>query len=59
MSRERDRTTGLRYGMPWPSRGWGYIIGHNDFHNDPTQAIELSPQLGDDAINVRAAVQAD
>jgi V8-like Glu-specific endopeptidase len=46
-------------GMPWPSRGWGYIIGHNDFENDPTQAVELSPQLGDDAINARAAVQAD
>jgi V8-like Glu-specific endopeptidase len=44
--------------MPLPSRGWGYIIGHNDFHNTPSQAVEFSPQLGDDAINALAAVQA-
>jgi hypothetical protein len=34
--------------------GWGYIIGHNDWHND-SRAIEFSPQLGDAAIKVRAA----
>ncbi|MBW8483243.1 trypsin-like serine peptidase [Actinomadura parmotrematis] len=46
------------YSMPL-SRGWGYLIGDNSHHPSAGIATERSPQLGQAAINVRAAVQAD
>ena len=48
----------MRFPLALTTKIAGYIIGHNDFHNTPSQAVEFSPQLGDDAINALAAVQA-
>jgi V8-like Glu-specific endopeptidase len=41
------------------SRGWGYIIGHNSFQRSLVPHVNFGPQLGQAALNVHSAEQAD
>ncbi|MBO2448891.1 hypothetical protein J4573_17435 [Actinomadura barringtoniae] len=46
------------YDMPL-SRGWGYIVTNQSWVNPSNPGYTFGPQLGDNAINVHNAVQAD